>query len=594
MATKLDSGLVVHDGGTVKDVLDTAKPLANYTALRAYNGTATQIRITSTGIAGFFYRDDADTTSADNGGTIIVAGNGKRWKRLFDGPSNIRWFGAKGDWNGTTGTDDTLAIQSAINSEEWNIVPNGSYKLTSKLTVDGSGKRLTSESMGSSWSGGEVNRPSFIQTFNGDMVELTGGRHHVEGIQFKSDGIYTGAAVVIRALQNNIIDCAFYRNGGGAIKIIGLSYGTYIEKNTFDGCGSLGNYDITVDAITGPSVTDYNTITHIEYNIFENSYVGAVSVKDTDPFYIFKNYIEPYNSLTTSPMIRVLNSTSGNSKGWIKENYIGSLTGNNGFAIHATGSHIVIDNNDCNYFPSGIYLSSLIGSVSGNCIEGFSSAGIQISTAAAGVNNNIAVSGNILQTRPAGATHGILLGGSINNTNVSGNVVNGKCDYYIRLLACYNSLIASNTIAPFYGQAVFGIGVFEDTTNTGNNQVKANLISAETEFNRSSFSYDIIKRSAQPTAGTWKLGDVVFPSVPVAGGPAGWECIAAGTPGTWRELGSLSGAVTVANLRSAVSAGIGARSFVSDATSSSFNTVVSGGGANKVPVFSDGTNWLIG
>ena len=50
----------------------------------------------------------------------------------------------------------------------------------------------------------------------------------------------------------------------------------------------------------------------------------------------------------------------------------------------------------------------------------------------------------------------------------------------------------------------------------------------------------------------------------------------------------------VANLPSASSAGAGARGFVTNATSSTFYSVVAGGGSIGVPVFSDGTNWRIG
>jgi len=51
---------------------------------------------------------------------------------------------------------------------------------------------------------------------------------------------------------------------------------------------------------------------------------------------------------------------------------------------------------------------------------------------------------------------------------------------------------------------------------------------------------------------------------------------------------------TVATLPSAVTAGVGARAFVSDATLAVFASTVAGGGSNKVPVYSDGTNWKIG
>jgi len=47
-------------------------------------------------------------------------------------------------------------------------------------------------------------------------------------------------------------------------------------------------------------------------------------------------------------------------------------------------------------------------------------------------------------------------------------------------------------------------------------------------------------------------------------------------------------------LPSAVTAGVGARAFVSDATSNVFAAAYAGGGSNKVPVYSDGAAWHIG
>ena len=51
---------------------------------------------------------------------------------------------------------------------------------------------------------------------------------------------------------------------------------------------------------------------------------------------------------------------------------------------------------------------------------------------------------------------------------------------------------------------------------------------------------------------------------------------------------------TVATLASAATAGSGARAFVNDATATTFASIVAGGGANPVPIYSDGTNWRIG
>ena len=51
---------------------------------------------------------------------------------------------------------------------------------------------------------------------------------------------------------------------------------------------------------------------------------------------------------------------------------------------------------------------------------------------------------------------------------------------------------------------------------------------------------------------------------------------------------------TVANIGNAVTLGVGTRSFVTDANTTTFNAIVGGGGSNNVPVFSDGTDWRVG
>jgi hypothetical protein len=57
---------------------------------------------------------------------------------------------------------------------------------------------------------------------------------------------------------------------------------------------------------------------------------------------------------------------------------------------------------------------------------------------------------------------------------------------------------------------------------------------------------------------------------------------------------TLSGVYTVATLPSAVDAGVGAKSFVTDSSVSTFGSTVASGGAIKVPVYSDGTDWKVG
>ena len=50
----------------------------------------------------------------------------------------------------------------------------------------------------------------------------------------------------------------------------------------------------------------------------------------------------------------------------------------------------------------------------------------------------------------------------------------------------------------------------------------------------------------------------------------------------------------VNDLPSAAVSGVGARAFVTDSSVATFGSTVAAGGANKVPVYSDGVDWKVG
>src|SRR5262245_39944410 len=83
------------------------------------------------GGGGTFYWDAASSTAAD-GGTVFSAREGGtgRWKRIYSGPLNARWFGAKGD----AATNDYAALQNcfrtAVASNQLAVhMPRGTYRL---------------------------------------------------------------------------------------------------------------------------------------------------------------------------------------------------------------------------------------------------------------------------------------------------------------------------------------------------------------------------------------------------------------------------------------------------------------------------------
>jgi hypothetical protein len=86
------------------------------------------------GGGGTYWYNSADTTSLDNGGTIIVAADGGRWNLQLIEPISVKQFGAKGDG----ANDDTSSMQSAINAAGAGgtvIVPAGTYLLSATLNA---------------------------------------------------------------------------------------------------------------------------------------------------------------------------------------------------------------------------------------------------------------------------------------------------------------------------------------------------------------------------------------------------------------------------------------------------------------------------
>lgn len=46
--------------------------------------------------------------------------------------------------------------------------------------------------------------------------------------------------------------------------------------------------------------------------------------------------------------------------------------------------------------------------------------------------------------------------------------------------------------------------------------------------------------SAAPTSGQWAKGDIIWNSSPISGGTAGFICVSGGSPGTWKNWGTIS------------------------------------------------------
>ncbi|MEH6784778.1 MAG: glycosyl hydrolase family 28-related protein [Alcanivorax jadensis] len=170
----LRSELAAPGGGRL--VRDAVTKVANVTELRALpaNVSGQGVEILDNGWSGLFRWDSSNlssqvaadevTTGEGDGGVYVAPASDKTgatgsWVRVFSGPVNLRWYGAKGD--GTT--DDTPAVKAAvlycITNQKALFCPSGTYiirpitdsgpvYLNKGITADGMGLTMYGEGRG--------------------------------------------------------------------------------------------------------------------------------------------------------------------------------------------------------------------------------------------------------------------------------------------------------------------------------------------------------------------------------------------------------------------------------------------------------------
>lgn len=160
------------------------------------------------GGGGLYYLDALDTTTADNGGSVIVATDGGRWKLQDNTSYDLRQFGAKGDGV----TVDTLSATNAAATGKPITASYGDYVIDDPVTfsaglhgmgADDGQTSFTLTSLGqlivgdwqAEWSGflvkSAVNNKTFIKNpgmsywrFTNFRLEATGGATGQKGIEF--------------------------------------------------------------------------------------------------------------------------------------------------------------------------------------------------------------------------------------------------------------------------------------------------------------------------------------------------------------------------------------------------------------------------
>lgn len=389
--------------------------LADYTALRAYAGAAFTITITGylvttapSGIAGQFTRDDADVTSADNGGTIIVATNGVRWKRAHDGVLSAAWFGVVGDYEpgAGTGTDDTVAMGLAFSALAASttartlIFAKQYYKVTGGLT--------------------------FPANMSAKIIDFQGARIYYKGASDSAAAFLKQTAGQVT--RNIIANVQFYGedNCGYFLYVAGATGNIVFSENIFRNVEivrpkvrgiQLGKYSVTgfdVDAAT-------NTFEHLRFRLETGQEGIEIDADNAFSTYMAQVFGGGWGSSAPGTYIR--------QKVGSGLHIVSLFTGDNAFGVAADRSDATyaVELNDGNTTIEG-------WQVEGSCIlkmTGFAGERRQVKVSGVEINDSIASS---VATYAIYAPNGVLL---LDNARLGRTI-------HPRMIYCGDTLTARN------------------------------------------------------------------------------------------------------------------------------------------------------
>lgn len=240
-----------------RDFANLAALLANTTLTYTAGQSTTVVanEIIRTREEGFSYQVQLSGSSTNH---LATAGGVKL--NVIAGPAgyNVKAFNAKGD----DSTDDSTAIQTAINTGKTVTFPTGIY-LANNLTQTEWGQRFLAD--------GQV---SIKKNANGVLLSASGDYLELNGLQFLGSG-YTGSNIELTGNHPRLINCSSWDTPGRAVKATGA------HVQIIGTCGSYSTTDTTntgYDIEIGVSGTA--TLYHFLAHVYTSSQTGGILLTD--------------------------------------------------------------------------------------------------------------------------------------------------------------------------------------------------------------------------------------------------------------------------------------------------------------------------
>jgi hypothetical protein len=457
--------------------------------------------------------------------------------------------------------DSTAGIQAAVTAAVAQngivIFSNGTYQISSTITISGSCS-IISDGTGQ---GVTIFQTSAVPIFTvaGNYVSISDLKFDVRGAIGTSDGVISSKDGVSRT-GIKINNCYFYSSYTSTSPVPPSFVGVYVTNVTglsIVECTAIGNntsssnsYNATLCYTSNCSTTliSRNTCTYttnpitvyasslrrgaiIEQNTITSYKGDAISSSSISGLFIEKNSISVSVSTTgtqySTLLSLCLNSTFVDN---IVDNTSSSATSGahigigvvlcsyinitrNSFSlgknvVYASASSYINLTNNTFYQPESyaIYFTSVTDAnlIAGNSFNDvWSASGVTsciIDVSGSGTSRSLIIDDNCMRRGSKTATYVNSYGVTIPSGGTSPMCLMSANDFSLSAISAYNAIALS-----IYSVEPNGARIMSGTT--------------------------------YPVTGTWKVGDKVALTAPVAGGYTGYVCTTAGTSGTWKGYG---------------------------------------------------------
>ena len=389
--------------------------VTNIAGLRAQtNGSAQAIYVEGysnpdDGGQGLFIYTPSDTTSADNGGTVIIDAAGDRWKRDFTGPASVRWFGARGDGS----TNDTTAIQAALNATQSVFLPAGTY--------------VTSATLNITLDGAEVSGDSSADTF----IRCSGTNFHC---------LTCRNSISNFTLSHLTLD----RTGTATAGADGAHFDSPVNLATINDVNSQNNYNgFYLGAMNGGSVNNCSATNNVNHGFTFQPSAAGVGPSQWAPFNCVSttnggdgfNYSNPTTGPTTLSVSTMTDcSTYANTGrgiaavGASSSHTVAAMRVEGGFFGQDNGHEVFLDTYDGGHVIKATYIE-LAG------------------TTYTGRNSNAP---SRIGTPPSNVSVGVYISLNNRSTEINGGVINGNS---------YDGVFTSGTTTNIVGATITNNGL---------------------------------------------------------------------------------------------------------------------------------------